>query len=1245
MNQFIERYVAIVGILLLAFIAWNKASSQSIGCGATFEYSPPADSSGKEYFRESQFSHHDPRSALQSENHAKHVKIAFHVIRKDNGSTTYSYDEARLDSAFEKMKAVFEVDTIRIQIVRNDTIFYTNNTWLYQLLSASSTYGLSKTLWSSTTQRDDCINVYIMPYTPTGQSYVVGFYPYNDVWMLGDNIFSFQTVAHQALTHELGHALGLFHVFDTTQGRERLTRITSDPVYNANSAGDFCHDTPAHPDVFGGIDPGDSCIYGRNDIQPLDNASYNLQPGNPYGANKPDMKNYMCYGDWNHDFCRIRLSPQQIMQMRAFISRWSDSHAVSHTTVNKFTAINTDSSSSDLGDSLLAKKKSIIYVQKLSSGQNVWVIGSADTNRLRPPELIAANKHIHWNLINTDYIRQKPYLFDGTKDSLHNIQSANFKQYFSNASISTDFEGISNKGKFQFQDPWYIQPTQFGVGKFGEYNQITGARTIPKDSLPYKPKVFKFFPDTSGANPYYALHAYKAFRYAFDDSLYSYDPALYAGLPGDFLLSDIISSVSSSDLLDNGPPQTDYVRIRISFQSEGQTFTLRYKSFLSSRDPYPFSTNSQRHLCLDTAAFTLAYSSNDGIYLTRFPPGGSSTWSAEKKVPTGFAGSHSLDANEGRTILAAADGSNWKMVEYDPVTETFSDTSSFAYGPFTKPVVGVRDNSASDMLIIGAAETGGGAEGLTIVVKKRAHFNDYPTLQIVPFSQAGAEAKNPSLVCDNTGKFHLAWEESNKIFYQAFTVDGANPPTYETGDKVSVTACGGIRNGRKPSITVDANGRPSIAWETDFYDVTTDNWSGTGQSPYRNAIATKVIYPESPPPGIKSISNEFLFPVRERSAYDPVTGGDKEAGDRRAIVWWTDKEGGSRLIHSAAGKPNGVNPARTDWSVKTWADTGYTPLLAAGGGTSFLAVYVEDSLTLGGSTFRRFQWTRDTTKIGFGAEGIDTLVEMRGATLSGADFTNGVAFAAFEDSLTGFNQPFVPIDDTTSIRTLSGIKEVVQTIPFTASRIKLSIRRFAEGILEGTTPSIFDTTTVEWFVEARNGVSDTLIRTERIARLAKDEAMPGIDSLSFTVPRQSVYLRLFVEAPPSIVDCYGTFRMLMDRSLDPPPDWRWQSTLKRTVEQSGNGSPRTAIVLEQNRPNPFNPLTEISFSMEAEGEKELILSIYDGFGREVARPFSGSVKTGRHTIRFDGSRFPSGIYIYRLTSGSTTLTRKMCLVK
>lgn len=80
-----------------------------------------------------------------------------------------------------------------------------------------------------------------------------------------------------------------------------------------------------------------------------------------------------------------------------------------------------------------------------------------------------------------------------------------------------------------------------------------------------------------------------------------------------------------------------------------------------------------------------------------------------------------------------------------------------------------------------------------------------------------------------------------------------------------------------------------------------------------------------------------------------------------------------------------------------------------------------------------------------------------------------------------------------------------------------------------------------------------------------------------------------------------------------------------------------------NLPNPFNPATEISFSLPEASDVKLI--VYDIIGREVAKLVDGFVEVGVHTVQFDGSNLASGIYFYHLTAGKYTAVKKMMLVK
>jgi len=83
--------------------------------------------------------------------------------------------------------------------------------------------------------------------------------------------------------------------------------------------------------------------------------------------------------------------------------------------------------------------------------------------------------------------------------------------------------------------------------------------------------------------------------------------------------------------------------------------------------------------------------------------------------------------------------------------------------------------------------------------------------------------------------------------------------------------------------------------------------------------------------------------------------------------------------------------------------------------------------------------------------------------------------------------------------------------------------------------------------------------------------------------------------------------------------------------------------LQQNYPNPFNPSTQITFSLKENAR--VSLSVYDVLGRQVASLVDGQMIHGQHTITFDGTTLPSGLYICRLKTDSFSDEIKMLLLK
>lgn len=83
--------------------------------------------------------------------------------------------------------------------------------------------------------------------------------------------------------------------------------------------------------------------------------------------------------------------------------------------------------------------------------------------------------------------------------------------------------------------------------------------------------------------------------------------------------------------------------------------------------------------------------------------------------------------------------------------------------------------------------------------------------------------------------------------------------------------------------------------------------------------------------------------------------------------------------------------------------------------------------------------------------------------------------------------------------------------------------------------------------------------------------------------------------------------------------------------------------LDQNHPNPFNPLTDITFSLGLDGPTRL--EVLDGVGGRVALLINEHLAAGRYTVTWNASAHPSGLYYYRLLSGDWAMTRGMMVVK
>jgi hypothetical protein len=86
------------------------------------------------------------------------------------------------------------------------------------------------------------------------------------------------------------------------------------------------------------------------------------------------------------------------------------------------------------------------------------------------------------------------------------------------------------------------------------------------------------------------------------------------------------------------------------------------------------------------------------------------------------------------------------------------------------------------------------------------------------------------------------------------------------------------------------------------------------------------------------------------------------------------------------------------------------------------------------------------------------------------------------------------------------------------------------------------------------------------------------------------------------------------------------------------------LTLSNNYPNPFNPSTNIEFTLPSDGRA--VLKVYSILGQEVAELFDGEAQAGRIIqARFDATGVSTGLYFYQLQFGGKTLMKRMLLVK
>jgi len=108
------------------------------------------------------------------------------------------------------------------------------------------------------------------------------------------------------------------------------------------------------------------------------------------------------------------------------------------------------------------------------------------------------------------------------------------------------------------------------------------------------------------------------------------------------------------------------------------------------------------------------------------------------------------------------------------------------------------------------------------------------------------------------------------------------------------------------------------------------------------------------------------------------------------------------------------------------------------------------------------------------------------------------------------------------------------------------------------------------------------------------------------------------------------------------------ANITTAADDNHSGQAPQVIQLNDNYPNPFKNITSIRFSLP-KSEKNVELAVYNLKGQKVKVLHSGKAAKGNYTLQWDGSDYnnrtvSAGIYFYRLTAGSKSVTKKMVLL-
>jgi hypothetical protein len=168
------------------------------------------------------------------------------------------------------------------------------------------------------------------------------------------------------------------------------------------------------------------------------------------------------------------------------------------------------------------------------------------------------------------------------------------------------------------------------------------------------------------------------------------------------------------------------------------------------------------------------------------------------------------------------------------------------------------------------------------------------------------------------------------------------------------------------------------------------------------------------------------------------------------------------------------------------------------------------------------------------------------------------------------------------------------------------------------------------YIIRSNGLVDSILRADTRAKLASAGSYSSTYYASLWSSTDTMTIRLVQDATVVLASLWQYA-------------WQQAGLLEPTSVPVASMVP-AELTLMPNYPNPFNSTTTIPFSVRETGRVRL--TVHTMLGQEIGVLYDDIAVAGEvHRERFEADRYASGVYLYRLRSGSGTEVRRLSLIR